>query len=268
MSVIKSSIEELAYTDYEARQRHEITEAGMRERMPKLGIGGRAKWIDGQWVPQLYPGYAFQAMVKPYPENKDTFSRLTAIRDIFCEPLSEGFEPALFPLPEDSFHQTVISTFSANRLETFVQSKGIEKEFPDILGKHLAESHAELDLAPVKMRMIGVSLFRTAIGILGTFDDEAEFQRVVAIRDAAYTHPALNGIGLSRTRPFIGHATLAYLERPLAEAEKESLIQRILEINEAIEAEPFFFYMPEARLHRYDTLAEFIPDAAYPAFKI
>ena len=268
MSVNSTEIQELEYTDYEARQRYEITEAGMRERMPKLGIGGRAKWIDGAWQAQPYPGYAFQAMVKPYAENTDTYPRLTQIRDELCEPFSADAEPALFPLPEDSFHQTVVSTFSSSRLETHVISKGIEKQFPEILGKYLAQSHEEPDMAPVKMRLIGVSLFRTAIGILGTFDDEAEFQRVVAIRDAAYENEALNEIGLTRTRPFIGHATLAYLERPLLDREKETLIERILKINEAIAADPFFFYMPEARLHRYDTLAEFIPDAFYPAFKI
>ncbi|MGB0372580.1 MAG: hypothetical protein ACPGN3_14700 [Opitutales bacterium] len=262
------TISELDYEEYEARQRYEITEAGMRERMPKLGIGGRAKWIDGAWVPQPYPGYAFQAMVKPYPENKDTYPRLTAIRDELCAPFSNETEPALFPLPEDSFHQTVVSTFSANRLEEYVRSKGIEQEFPEILGKHVAESHQAPEGAPVKMRLVGVSLFRTAIGILGTFDDEEEFKRVVAIRDAAYHNAALNEIGLARTRPFIGHATLAYLERPLLEEEKETLIERILKINQDIAANPLFFTMPEARLHRYDTLAEFIPDAAYPAFKI
>ena len=90
----------------------------------------------------------------------------------------------------------------------------------------------------------------------------------MALRDAAYQNADLNAIGLTRTRPFIGHATLAYLERPLTEEEKEVLIARILKVNEAITAEPFFFTMPEARLHRYDTLAEFIPDASYPAFRI
>ncbi|NRA28272.1 MAG: hypothetical protein HRU10_13635 [Opitutales bacterium] len=268
MSVQGNMTDELDYTEYEARQRFEITEAGMRARMPSLGIGGRARWIDGRWEPQPYPGYAFQAMVKPYPENSAAFLRLVEIRDALCASLGSGGDPALFPLPEDSFHQTVISTFSAGRLEKYVTLAGLTSDFPDLLARHIPAPRRSESLPSVKMRMIGVSLFRTAIGILGTFDEQADFQRVVALRHAAYQNDVLNKIGLERTRPFIGHATLAYLERPLAEEEKAVLIGRILKINRAVEAEPMFISMPEARLHRYDTLAEFFPDPAYPAFKI
>lgn len=268
MTKMQDSPAELSYHDYEARQRHELTEAGLRERLPKLGVGGRARWTGDAWEPQAYPGYAFQAMVAPYPENSSAIPRMEAIRDALCAAFASEGEPALFPLPTASFHQTVVNTFSADRLEKYLRAPGIEADFPAYLQERLDVMPRPGIAEPVRMDLIGVSLFRTALGLLGVFPKEEDFDRVLTFRDAVYGDPELQELGLSRTRPFIGHITLAYIERPLSSTEGEELVQRIIQVNDGLAAEPIAFYMPEAKLHRYQHLAEFIPGADYPRFPL
>ncbi len=266
MSTTQQPIAELTHAAHDARQREEITEPQMRERLPRLGIGGRANWIGETWEPLPYPGYAFQAMVQPYAENAHSLPRIEQARDWICGlPLTE---PALFPLPTASFHQTVVNTFSADRLQRHLIEPGIEGDFPRLLSERLDTLQKPQTEEPVVMHLIGASLFRTAIGLLGVFPEASHFERVLRFRDQMYGDPVLQKIGLTRTRPFIAHVTLAYLERPLAETEAEALLTRILELNTQLATAPIPFAMPEARLHDYQTLAAFTTRDGYPGFPL
>ncbi|MGJ3242404.1 MAG: hypothetical protein ACFE0O_05545 [Opitutales bacterium] len=268
-----TAVRELAYPDYEARQREEITPEGLADRLRRLGVGGRATWraAAGRWEPQPYPGWALQAMADRAGPNRSTIESLVHLREALCRPF-EGSgpdrPPALFPLPRASFHQTVANTFSADRRERHLVAPGLEAEWPRRIARSLARIRVPRRPDPVCMRLIGISLFRTAIGILGVFPQETHFDRVVGFRDAFYSDTELTALGLERTRPFIGHITLAYVERSLTAHEGEALVDRIVHLNGNLPAEGLPYLMPEARLHRYDTLAAFVTRPDWPAIQL
>ena len=259
-----SDVQELSYDAYEARQRAEVAREGLTRRAAALAFSGRFRWDGAAWTPQPYPGYAFQAMASATEANAPTVSQLTAIQAQIVTALPAG---QLYPLPPASFHQTVINTFSAQRRETHLIAAGLEGAFPHILEEALGHEPAPVT-HPVAMQLLGVSFFRTALGALGVFAEPEHFERVLALRDRAYNHPRLRKIGLARTRPFIGHITLAYVGEGLEPSGRERLIETVASINAAMGAQPLPYLMPTAALHRYDTLAAFTRPSGYPQLAI
>lgn len=253
-------IQELTRDEYEARQRSEVAPSGLQRRAATLAPSGQFLWDGRSWNPQPYPGYAFQAMASATRSNADTTDRLSRIRDEIVACLPAG---NLCPLPTASFHQTVVNTFSAQRRQQFLIEAGLDGQFPDIIRKALGDEPVpRSDI--VRMDLIGVSLFRTALGALGVFSDPAHFARVLHVRDRVYGQPDLIHLGLKRTRPFIGHVTLVYVEADLPGSWRETLVQTISRLNRSLFDDPLPFFMPVAALHHYEDLAEFVKPVGYP----
>lgn len=266
MQTATNPTEELAYEAYQARQLHEISEDGLRARAPRLGIGGRAEWDGSQWKPLPYPGFAMQAMVEA---SQDCHVLSIELQETQQRLMNLVERPGvLYPLPAASFHQTVVNTFSADRLERHIIAPGLLDSFPQRIADSLNDWDAPEGEAPPTMRLIGLSLFRTAIGLLGVFDKKSDFERILSFRDFAYSHPDLTSIGLARTRPFIGHVTLAYLESTLTPHEADALVEGIVRINHDLRQQRIDMQMPWAELRRYDNLSDFIPHPSYPKAKL
>lgn len=115
------------------------------------------------------------------------------------------------------------------------------------------------------MRMIGIGIFRTAIGLLGTFDNEKDFRRIIDFRDYFYSNQNLTEIGLKRTRPFIGHLTLSYIERDIDSSARQKLVECIVALNEQIKTQSIIVELPHARLHKYADLSAFHTFDNFPA---
>lgn len=258
----QEQVKELDYEDYQARQGHELTLGQLEARAEQLGIGGRSIWQEGRWAPAPYPGYAMQAMASQSPP-----SLCLELQEIQHQIVRLAQDPwQLYPLPASSFHQTVANTFSADRLERHITSRNLDAAFPSTVAAALEEwRQRSPEPSKVSMSLIGVALFRTAIGLLGTFERRQDFERVIAFRDHFYSRPSLEALGLRRTRPFIGHITLAYVEDTLDGDAKSKLTEGIHQLNQRIKQQKLTLEMPVARLHRYETLSHFRTQPDYPA---
>lgn len=255
------AVKELSYDAYQARQYAEISPNMLTSRARSLAIGGRARWDGERWSPLPYPGFAMQAMLEASFNCEALFMELQDVQRqvVACLP-----EPGiLYPLPAKSFHQTVANAFSAERLERHVEQTGRSDALQEAVARCVASWQAPSGRPPV-MRLVGLSVFRTAIGILGVFDNAADFQRIIAFRDRFYGDPELAEMGLRRTRPFIGHVTLAYVEAELREDDKRRLVEGICRVNASLRDRRLVMELPRAELRRYDDLSDFLTDPAYP----
>jgi len=257
---------ELPFSTYDQRQRHEVSHAGLVARATRLAPGGRFLHERGAWRPQPYPGHAVVAMVAADRTNRDLETRLGRAQSA----LAEAFvEPDLFYLlPSASFHQTVANTLSDDRYRRQVVEAGIEHAYPRRVAAVLGELDSSRDDAPVSMRMIGVSLFGNALGALGVFETPEAFERVLAFRDAFYGHDGIAALGITRTRPFIGHVTLAYLGRSISEPERRRLVDVVWRISSEYFDDGPRFLLPRAELRAYDHLAEFKPLPDLPCARL
>ncbi|MEM7108485.1 MAG: hypothetical protein AAF519_09695 [Bacteroidota bacterium] len=260
----KDQIEELTFGGYTIRQQYEVTLDGLKTRAAGVRPSDKFNYNEGVWEKASYPGYAVVSMVQNNPGNSSLLSILKDIQRGLREALEAPDKCYL--LPSESFHQTVANTLSADRFEKHVMKVGMEPEYPEIISAAFDQIDLNNEDEPIKMSMIGLSIFRSAIGILGTFQKALDFQRIIDFRNAFYSNQDLNKLDIRRTRPFIGHITLAYLDGNLTTDFRNLLTGVCQEINQGLSSESLLFNISNTELRKYDDLSHFQTLPHFPKY--
>jgi hypothetical protein len=256
---------DLALEDYTARQFRELEPDRLLERAMASRPSGNYRCKGTGWEPQPYPGFAVVSMVDENPGNLLLPDSLKAIQFELLEQCP--WEGSLYMLPASSFHQTVANALSEERFLKQIVRPGLEPVYPDLV----AMVFEKLAVQPVRMlpmRLIGLSIFGTALGILGVFDNEADYCRILDFRSAFYSDPGLQALDVRMTRPFIGHITLAYLEADLDTRQREALAAAVHHINRSLEDAMPAFNLSITGLRRYHHLSAFLREEGYPQYQL
>jgi hypothetical protein len=258
------TMSDMPFREYNRRQLHEISPESIKDRALQVKPAGNFNYEPDKWLPNEYEGFAVVSMLNENEGNEPLMKRLIEIQ----EELKYNLQPqyGFYQLPAESFHQTVANTLSAERFRKNILDAGLEDKYPSIIEKAFDHIHAPQDIEPIKMTMAGLSIFGTAIGILGTFKKEDDYKRITNFREAFYADRQLAMLDVKMTRPFIGHITLSYIEHTPNKNQKEHLAAVINEINEALQNEDNYFMIANTALKRYHHLAEFIKLENYPSF--
>lgn len=228
---------------------------------------------DGNgWEPLPYPGFAVLSMVEENPGNEGLADLLGVVATGLTERCP--WEGSIYLLPADSYHQTVANTLSEKRFLDHILHEGLEGEYPGMVGKAFSRieptAHAKGAAGgagrPLAMRMIGLSIFGTALGVLGVFDNAADYQRILHFRSGFYSDPGLAALDVRMTRPFIGHITLAYIEADLTGEQRQQLAAAVHALNGQLkEVEPVF-HISSTGLRRYEDLSAFRWKEGFPRY--
>jgi hypothetical protein len=271
---------DLPLEDYTARQLRELEPDRLLERAMGSRPSGNYRYDGGQasvpagelrggdgarWTPQPYPGFAVISMVEENPGNTGLPDALQAIQARLMDDCP--WKGALYPLPAASFHQTVANTLSEERFLKHIVSPGLEPVYPDLI----ATVFEKMPVQPARvlpMRLIGLSIFGTALGLLGVFDDEADYCRILNFRSAFYRDPGLQALDIRMTRPFIGHITLAYIEADLTTRQREELAAAVHNINRSLGDALPAFNQSLTGLRRYHHLSAFLREDDYPQYHL
>ena len=255
---------ELDYNTYQVRQLRETTAEQLAYRAAQLRKAGKFTYENGEWRGLSYEGYAVVSMVSTNPGNDDLSQRLQAMQTKIAACFQKP--DTCFLLPPASFHQTVANTLSDNRFRENIVANGLQDRYPAMIQDAFEQVLPATTAEPIRMRMVGLSLFSGAIGILGTFDDDADFQRILHLREQFYADKNLMQLTIRRTRPFIGHITLAYLETDLSSDERDALVAACVTINRDLLEQPLFFMISTTELRSYPHLADFQTKTGYPVY--
>jgi 2'-5' RNA ligase len=257
-----AGITDMSFDEYNSRQLYEISAERNRERALNAKPAGNFIYNGEFWSPQKYEGFAVISMLNENVENEALNARLIEIQ----KELQYNLQPAyaFYRLPSESFHQTVANTLSAERFKQHIVEAGLEEAYPAIISNAFDEIPAIENEEPIRMKMAGLSIFGTAIGILGIFENEEDYERIIRFRSGFYGDDQLAQLNVKMTRPFIGHITLAYIEHFLNKNQKDHLAVVISEINEVLGSEENYFTIADTGLRRYHHLAEFIKKDNYP----
>ena len=263
-SMATDRISDMPFLEYNRRQLYEISAERTKERSLKITPAGNFYYERDQWLPNEYKGFAVVSMLSENEGNEPLLKRLIEIQ----EELQYNLQPryAFYQLPPESFHQTVVNTLSADRFRKNILDVGLEEKYPSMIENAFDNIRASRDIEPIEMKMVGLSIFGTAIGILGIFKNEYDYGRITNFREGFYADRQLNMLDVKMTRPFIGHITLSYIEHVPNKNQKEHLATVINEINESLENEDNYFMIANTALKRYYHLAEFIKQDNYPSF--
>lgn len=257
---------DLSFVDYNDRQCHEVSPERNRERALAAKPSGNFVYHDFAWQPQEYEGFAVVSMLNNNAGNEDLLARLVAIQ----EELKYNLQPTcgFYQLPAESFHQTIANTLSADRFKQHILNAGLEGAYPGIVERAFEQITPSETDSRLSMRMIGLSIFGTAIGMLGAFENKEDYNRVTRFRAGFYGNAELAALDIRMTRPFIGHITLSYVEHGLNKNQKDQLAIVVNEINESIAGEKLYFNIANTGLRRYHHLAAFLNQDNYPDFKL
>lgn len=286
---------DLSYKDYIARQFRELEQDRLLERALALRPSGNYKRVgasvlpananaqrlaandgpsarqpcglpDGAgWVPLSYPGFAIISMVD---ENQDNHGLPGILKAIQADLLEQcPWEESIYPLPSGSFHQTIANNLSEDRFLQHIHRPGLEPVYPDLVARAFTRLPS-LPHRALPMRLIGVSIFGTALGALGIFDSEPAYQRILDFRAGFYDDPHLSTLDIRMTRPFIGHITLAYIETDLDTTQREMLATAVYDINKQFEEAMPAFNLSLTGLRRYHHLSAFHREEDYPRYHL
>jgi hypothetical protein len=255
---------DLSFADYTARQYRELAPDKLMERAMAVRPSGNYRYDGNGWKPQPYPGFAVVSMVEENAGNESVVTVLKAIASGLIERCP--WEESIYLLPADSYHQTVANTLSEKRFLDHIVDAGLEAEYPGMVGKAFTRITPAGDSEPLAMKMIGLSIFGTALGVLGVFENEADYQRILHFRSGFYSDPGLAALDVRMTRPFIGHITLAYIETDLTNQKRQHLAAAVHALNGQLkEVEPVF-HLSSTGLRRYEHLSAFRWEDGFPRY--
>jgi len=237
-------ISDMSFADYNKRQLYEVSADRNKERAFNVKPAGNFLYTGATWVPQQYEGFAIVSMLNDNNENEALAARLTEIQTELQYNLSPAY--AFYQLPSESFHQTVANTLSADRFKKNIIDAGLEAVYPSIVGGAFENIPEHDNQGPLMMKMAGLSVFGTAIGLLGVLENEDDYSRITRFRSGFYGDPKLT--------------------HPLNKNQKEHLASVVTEINEALSREENYFNIAKTGLRRYQHLAEFINQDNYPTY--
>jgi len=264
MSTFQSS--DFSFEEYNQRQLSEISPERVAEKALQAKVAGKFNWNGTDWIPNDYKGYAIITQLNDLSINQPLIERLTALQKSMAEKLQPNL--AFYHLSVESFHQTVANTLSADRFEKNIAAAGLENQYPQIIQQAFNAIHLPDFSEPAKMKMVGLSIFGTAIGLLGIFENKTDYERITNFRKDFYLNDSLAQLDVKMTRPFIGHITLTYIEHPLSEEEKQHLANIILALNEQLTKEENYFYLSNTTLRQYDNLGTFYTQNNYPSIQL
>jgi hypothetical protein len=263
---------DLAFDEYMARQYRELDADRLLERAMQVRPSGNYRYDGLRWLPQPYPGFAVLSMVDEHPGNETLPGILAALQKGLVEQCP--WEGALYLLPPDSFHQTVANMLSEERFLKKVAEAGLKEKYPGMVEQAFEGIEMERRSAievqgpgPVALELIGISIFGTALGVLGVFGEEEHYQRILRFRAGLYADPELAALDVRMTRPFIGHITLAYIEKELSDEQRRQLAEAVGLLNGQIKEDRPVFSFSGTGLRRYEHLSAFLRSDGYPRYE-
>jgi hypothetical protein len=256
-------ITDLNYIDYHYKQWKELIYEQQVYKANHVKVANNFSFNNNEWNALPYYGFGMISMLYQHEKNVLLSQQLVDTQEKLMQLLQEKtsieIHGKIYLLPENSFHQTIANALSNAKYDLNIAEKGLMETYPENIKKILKTYKSVFDHKTLRMKMIGLGIFGNAIGILGVFDDPFEYNSILHFRDHFYNNEMVTGMGIQKTRPFIGHITLAYIESDLSLIEKKALVEVTTTLNEQWQNEKHFFYIDHTQLTSFSNLANFVP---------
>jgi len=265
MQVFNDIRTDFDYATYSDVQYHSISESHIIKKCGELKVSDKYTFQNNTVLIKPYLGYAVVSMLMEQQKNENV---LHAIRKINNQLnlLQNTVQPYLYFLPEDSYHQTIANTLSASRYTENILAKGLENEYPQIISEILKPIKLSQSNEIIHMKMIGLNAFGSCLALLGVFETEHDYSKIVSFRNQFYESDTAKKHNIKWTRPFIGHITIAYLANDIETTSRNALSKAIIDINKQVDWTPLIFSIRKAELRKFENLSSFIKSEHFPEF--
>jgi len=255
---------DLSFEEYNRWQNNAVLIENIRNQSFNLKSTDKYVFNGEDWLINDYEGFAIISTVNGNPENEHCFNRLVDLK----HDLESRFKnkDSYYWLPEESYHQTIANTLSNEKFKVNIKEPGLVNQYSGIIETAFKKITVPSFSTPVAIQMLGFNVFGSCIALLGVFENEYDYQRILSFRKQFYSDPVLNNHGIKLTRPFIGHITFAYLGKELTDNEREELTGILTNLNTMIESMKIVFKISIAELRYFKNLSKFHKEPEYPTF--
>lgn len=265
MDVKINNITELSFGDYQQRQLQHVTIEGLLADVQLAKKSNKFIFDNHQWHKLAYPGYAIVSLLKNNAGNEKLAQKLWCYQYQIIQ--GNNLQDCIYALPKDSFHQTIANTLSGDRFLNNIRLKGIENDYPKYVNEAFSNVSNPDIPHPIQMKIVGISVFGSSLGVLGVFENVNDYERILIFREDFYSNVKLASLDIKLTRPFIGHITLGYFGAELNEINKIKLHESLVKINQDIAQQNLVFNISNAELCKYDELSVFDSLPGFPKFQ-
>jgi hypothetical protein len=252
---------DLNYLDYHVNQWTQVSYEQQLSKVNYLHKANNFSFINNAWNALPYCGFGMISMLHQQEKNTLLSQQLVDTQEKLMQLLEEktnsSINEKIYLLPEKSFHQTIANALSNELYDVQIIKKGLGEDYPEKINNFLKNYTSVLNNKTIRMKMIGLGIFKNAIGVLGVFDDPNDYNSILQFRNYFYTNEISIHMGIKKTRPFIGHITLAYIESDLSLLEKKELVEVTKTLNEQWQNENHSFFIDHTQLTSFDHLASF-----------
>lgn len=255
---------DLTFDNYNQWQNNAVSFENLRTQSHKLKATDKYVYNDGKWSIPDYEGFAVISSVNANPDNDYCLSQLINLRENLITLLQN--KSNYYWLPEESYHQTIANTLSSERFIKNIKEPGLTDQYPGFIKSAFDKISVPSSPDPVTIKMLGFNVFGSCIALLGIFENEFDYNRIMMFRNQFYSNPELNSLGIKLTRPFIGHITYAYVGLELTDIEKAELADILNDINSEIINTNIIFKISLTELRYFKNLSKFYKTPDYPSF--
>jgi hypothetical protein len=170
------------------------------------------------------------------------------------------------PLPPDSFHLTVADLVWNGAYEQKLEAQA---DYEETLRQEMATVLAQQagDRATIRLQVLGFMVMTRAISIALAPHTEADYDRILNLRQAIYQSPKLLALGIEQQYDFTAHITLGYFGKIPATLASEPLSGQLAELNgQFLESFPEFD-VGQAELRKFDNMTHYYRQLDWPLLK-
>jgi len=255
---------DLTFSEYNRWQQNALLFDNLRGQTFQIKANDKYVYDGINWLIPDYEGFAVISTVSNNPGNDNCFNQLYNLKEELKSLLKN--ESVYYWLPEDSYHQTIANTLSNKKYNININEPGLIQQFPEMIKSAFDSISVPASSVPVVIKMLGFNVFGSCIALLGVFENNYDYERIITFRQQFYSYPLLNNIGIKLTRPFIGHITFAYIGKELTVNLREDLAQILHNLNKNIESLNINFKITSTELRYFKNLSYFEMKPEYPSF--
>ncbi|MDJ0733347.1 MAG: DUF1868 domain-containing protein [Nostocaceae cyanobacterium] len=214
-----------------------------------------------------FPGYT--VITPPWEEqsqNSDFFAQLQDCQQQLLQILKDT--NLIVPLPPGSFHLTLADLIWENAyLHAIEENPQFEENLRSCFAEIFQQYQESITSTqkPIHWQVLGFMIMPRAIGVSLVPANESSYQQIVNLRRVIYQNPKLIALGVEQQYHFTAHITLGYFGNISPTLNRETLCQKLSDLNLQWLENPPEINIHRAELRKFDDMVRYYRQPDWPS---
>lgn len=218
--------------------------------------------------PVFFPGYTIiTTTCQDDYGNSEFYEQFKKYQRQLVEKLPKGL---MIPVDTQSFHLTIADLIWDKGYESAISN---DPDFDAKLKQEIAVTFDEYSQKfnqsqPLKLQLLGLSIFPRALVALLVPEDEKTYDYILQLRRYIYQNRDLINLGIEQRYDFTAHITLGYFSEISPELDRHEVSKILSEFNEQfMETEAPVLTVETVELRKFDNMNNYYRQPDWPVIK-